>query len=180
MSNPQFKPWSDNPNAPKIPYALYLEERSYFAGTLIGSILYGTHKRSPPQVQLSGLTLLVWFILGVLIVLFSKCTAALFKPAYRRGEGVKWGLVSFTVVMFSSATVVTAMNLHIQSISYIDNREYPGVGVSKDLGPYGYFLFIYYQAINVIPNAAYILNSWLADGFLVSSLCTTASTRLDI
>ena len=111
-------------------------------------------------------------------MLFSKCTTALFNPAYRRGEGIKWGLVSFTVVMFSSATVLTAMNLHVQSISYIDNREYPGVNSPKDVGPYGYFLFIYYKAINVIPNVAYVLNNWLADGFLVSSSFTTAFTRL--
>jgi len=73
------------------------------------------------------------------------------------------------MAMFSSATVLTAMNLQVQSISYIDNREYPGVKGPTDPGPYRYLLFIYYRAINVIPNIAYLLKSWLADGFLVSS-----------
>ena len=42
MSDFQFVPWSDNPNAPKIRYDLYLLEKVGFAGELIGSILYGT------------------------------------------------------------------------------------------------------------------------------------------
>ena len=42
MSNSTTTPWSDNPNAPKIPYALYLGEKAYFAGFLIGAIFYGT------------------------------------------------------------------------------------------------------------------------------------------
>jgi len=36
------KLWSDNPNAPKIPPSLYHMEKAYFAGTLIGAVLYGT------------------------------------------------------------------------------------------------------------------------------------------
>jgi len=45
MSDSRYKSWSNNPNAPKIPYALYLEEKAYYAGTLIGSMLYGMRKR---------------------------------------------------------------------------------------------------------------------------------------
>jgi len=47
MSYTDFKPWSDNPNAPKITYQLYLEEKAYFAGTFIGAMFYGTRKRPP-------------------------------------------------------------------------------------------------------------------------------------
>ena len=43
MFDPQGAPWSDNPNAPKIPYNLYLEEKASFAGILISSMLYGAH-----------------------------------------------------------------------------------------------------------------------------------------
>jgi hypothetical protein len=121
------RPWSDNPNAPKIPYDLYFEEKANFAGILIGSILYGTRKAPPPTRPSIRAHLFVRFILGILIVLFFQCMAALFNPANRRREGIKWGLVSYTVVMFSFVTVFTAMNLNIQSISYIDNREFPGV-----------------------------------------------------
>ena len=95
--------------------------------------------------------------------------AALFDPVHRSGERVKWGLVSYTVVMFSLATVCTAMNLHIQSISFIDNRDFPGLEDLLPPGPIGYVGFIYDKAINVIPNVAFLLNNWLADGLLVSS-----------
>ena len=48
MAESQFKPWSDNPNAPKIRYDLYLWEKINFAGDLVSSILYGTRKISLP------------------------------------------------------------------------------------------------------------------------------------
>jgi hypothetical protein len=41
MSDSSEKPWSDNPNAPQIPYLLYFAEKANFAGILIGAILYG-------------------------------------------------------------------------------------------------------------------------------------------
>ena len=99
-------------------------------------------------------------------MLFFKCMSALFNPIYRRGEGINWGLVSFTVVMFSLATVCTTMNLDINSISYIDNREYPGGGGTAP-GPLGYIATVFYKAINIVPNTAFVLNNWLADGLLV-------------
>jgi len=105
----------------------------------------------------------------MLIVLLFKCMATLFSPGYRRGEGIKWGLVSYTVVMFSLVTIVTAMNLHITSIGFIGNREFTGVKGVLAPGPMGYMMSNYFEAINMIPNSAYLLNNWLADGFLVSS-----------
>ena len=107
--------------------------------------------------------LFIRFILGMLIVLFFRCMAALFNPLYRRGEGIKWGLVSYTTIMFSLATVNIAMNIYIESISFIDNREFSG-------GPYAYAGSIYHNVINVVPNVAFCLNNWLADGLLVSFL----------
>lgn len=47
MSDPWGESWSDNPNAPRIPYLLYVDEKSYFAGFLVGAILYGTQTRAP-------------------------------------------------------------------------------------------------------------------------------------
>ena len=49
MSDPQENPWSDNPNAPKIPYALHLDEKANFAGYLVASILYGTSRTPHPH-----------------------------------------------------------------------------------------------------------------------------------
>ena len=97
--------------------------------------------------------------------------AALFDPVHRRGERIKWGLVSYITIMFSLATVQTALTLDIQSISYIDKREFPGV---EDLqippGPFGYEAIISAEALTIVPSVAPILNNWLADGLLVSSL----------
>ena len=111
------------------------------------------------------------------IVVFFKCMAALFNPDHRRGEGVKWGLVSYTAVMFSIVTILTAINLDFQSISYIDNREYPGINGLIPPGPLGYQQLIVPEAISIIPNVMFALSNWLADGLLVSSLFGTVFTR---
>ena len=78
-----------------------------------------------------------WFILGITIILFFQRMAALFSPVPRRGEYVKWGLVLYTTVMFLLVTVFTAPNLKILSISYIDNRRFPGVQGVLPPGVYG-------------------------------------------
>ena len=96
--------------------------------------------------------------------------AALFNPVYRKGEGIKWGLVLFTVAMFSLETVVTSMSLNNLSVAYIDNREFPGDEQVPSPGPLGYQVIHYFNVTNVIPNVGIVLNNLLADGLLVSSL----------
>ena len=115
-----------------------------------------------------------------MIVLFFQCIAALFDPVHRRGERIKWWLVSYTTVMFSLATVQIILGLDAQSISYIDNRIFSGI---KDLippGPLGYQVAISADALNVVSNVLFVLNNLLADGLLVSSLFGVASTHLGI
>ena len=92
--------------------------------------------------------------------------AALFNPAYRRGEGVRWWIVSFTAVMFSIVTIATAMNLNVLSVSYIDNREFPGKGTAPP-GPFGYQLVMEPKALTIIPNILFVVNDLLADSLLV-------------
>ena len=104
--------------------------------------------------------------------------AALLNPAYRRGEPIKWGLVSYTVVMFSIATVQAAVDNHLLSISYIDNREFIMGGLLP--GPIGYMLFTSNKALTTLSTAMFFLNAWLADGLLVSSLLDAASTHLGV
>ena len=114
------------------------------------------------------------FILGALIMLFFQCMVALLNPAYRRGEGIKWWLVFHTVAMFLFVTVYTAMNLQIQSDSFIDNRKdilLPTISLS---GPLTYQNCIHNTALGLIPNVMFNLNNWLADGLLVSSLSNAA------
>jgi len=168
-------PLSDDPDAPPIARFSYVEEKTTLAGIFIASILYGT-----PPTRLSICTnfnRLV--ILGVVILLFFQCMAAFLNPVHRRGEGIKWWLVSHIVAMFSFVTVYTAMNLHIQSKSFIDKRK---DHVSPDStvvgsGPLHYQSNIHGVALGIIPYVMFNLNNWLADGLLVSSLFDAAPTR---
>ena len=104
---------------------------------------------------------------GVVIVLFFQCMDALLNPVDRIRTRIRWGLVAQTVAMFASLTVYTAMSLHLHSISYVDNRNFPGIGGGMP-GPLGYQLLIISKPISVVPNAMFPLNQWLADGLLVS------------
>lgn len=108
-------------------------------------------------------------ILGIVIVLFFQCMNALLNPVNRAWGGIKWPLVAHTVAIFSFVTIYTAMNLNLQLISFVDNREFPGGGVLSP-GPLGYQFFIYSKAISIVPNLTFLLNNWLADGLLVSSI----------
>lgn len=175
MSDSQEQSWSDNPNAPKIPPLLYIWEKAYFAGALLGTILYGT-REIPPSACLPVRPHSIRSTLGMVIVLFFKCMAALLNPA-RRKEGIKWGYVSYTAAMFSAVTVFVGMELNILSVSYIDNRRFAGVGGMLPPGPHGYELFIYSKALSIVPNLMFLLTNWLADGLLVSSFADAGFTR---
>jgi len=76
MSDSQDKPWSDNPNAPQIPYYLYFEEKADFAGVLIGSILYGMHGATPDHTPMEPSSLC---LLG-----FSRDPRRALLPVYGR------------------------------------------------------------------------------------------------
>lgn len=95
--------------------------------------------------------------------------AALFNPAHYTKEGIRRGLVLYTAVMFSVVTVLTAMNLNRQSISYIDNREFPGIKGVAPPGPYGYQILVFSDAFNIVISVMFLLNGLLADGLLVGS-----------
>ena len=59
------------------------------------------------------------------------------------------------------------MNLNILSVSYIDNREFPGEGTAPP-GPFGYQLVMDPKALTIIPNLLFVFNDLLADSLLVS------------
>lgn len=123
------------------------------------------------RVHLFALTLSVRSnVSGIVIVLFFHCMGALLGPASRTGGVVKWGLVVHTVAMFSFLTILIALLLDIQSISYIDNREFAGASGAPWAGPLSYQLLIYDKAISVVPIIMFLLNNWLADGLLVCPL----------
>ena len=102
-------------------------------------------------------------------MVFFQCMTGLFSPVHRRGEPVKWGFVFYTVVMFSLVTTLTATNLDIFSISYIDNRKFPG-------GPGEYISSVLPMAFSSVPDAMTVLSNWLTDGLLVSPLFDPAFT----
>ena len=60
------------------------------------------------------------------------------------------------------------MQLDVQSLSYIDNRQFADAGGVLLPGPLGYQELIATNAITVIQNVVFVLSNWLADGFLVS------------
>ena len=103
-------------------------------------------------------------------MVFFRCMAGLFDPVHRRGERVKWGIVSYTAVMFFLTTVLIAVNFDINSVSFIDNRQFPG-------GPGEYLETVLPMSLNPVADTMAIFNSWLADGLLVSSLFGYALAR---
>ena len=105
---------------------------------------------------------------GIVVVLFFRCVGALLSPTNHAGRGIRWLLVAHTVSMFLFVTVATAMGLNLQSSAYINNRDFPETSDSTSPGPLGYKLHTYTSARSVIPNSAFRLNQWLADGLLVS------------
>lgn len=96
--------------------------------------------------------------------------SALLNPVDSTRGGIRWPLVAYTFVMFSIVTLSNAIGLDIRSVSYVDNREFPGVDWELPPGPVGYENLIVYEAISVLPSITFFVNNWLADGFLVNCL----------
>ena len=111
----------------------------------------------------------------MLVVLFFNCMTALFTPANRKRDGIKWGLVSYTVAMFSFVTVHMGIGLHALFTSFIDNHEFTDSNGTL-VGPYGYRLSNHLTVPGTILDLMYILNNLLADGLLVRSFLDVAFT----
>lgn len=143
MSGSPEGPWSNNPNAPQIPYVLYVAEKSLLAGLILGAVFY-----------------------GVVIVLFIQCIVALLNPADYSRRGIKWGLVAIVMAIFSCVTICTAINLDFLSKTFIDDRDFSAANAAAP-GPLGYQFYVNSFAINVFSNFLFYLNNWLADGLLL-------------
>jgi hypothetical protein len=111
---------------------------------------------------------------GVVIALFFQCTSALLNPLDRTRRSIKWGLVAHTVAMFSFATIYVGMGFHIQSICYIDDRDY-----DQD-GPVAYEIVLYRTAVALVANTLVLVNVWLADALLVSPVLNLATRLFDL
>ena len=138
--------------------------------------LYGMPSRALVHFFLTS----VWPItLGIVIALFFQCMTTLLDPVNRPREGIKWGLTVHTVAMFSFATIYFGMGLSIQSLCFVDNREFTMGGLYSS-GPTGYKILLYREAISLVPNTLFLVNGWLADGLLVSSPSTFVPQNFDI
>jgi hypothetical protein len=42
MSDSSDQSWSNNPNAPQIPYQIHTWEKEYFSGEVLATVAYGT------------------------------------------------------------------------------------------------------------------------------------------
>ena len=94
--------------------------------------------------------------------------SVLLSPVYRVRKAIKWGLVTYIVVMFSVMTIGCTINRDILSVAYIDNREY------EYAGPLEYLDVIVENrdTIYLVPAFALPISQWLVDGLLVSSAST--------
>lgn len=92
--------------------------------------------------------------------------SVLLDPANRTRKGTQ-RLIVHTVAMFSLFTIDVAMSLGNHLVSYIGNREFPGADGERPLGPYGYEILRYTNALNVVPDVMPLSNQWLANGILI-------------
>ena len=168
MSDFRARPWSHDPNAPKITQRLYFAEKAGFAGPLIGAVLYGA--LNYVRVYLVFTPFARSIVLGIVTILFFQCMGALLNPINRTRGSTKLGLMTYTAVMFSLVTINTAINLGIQSTSYVDDRSSPNVRNPLGSGPLEYQFLISTKAIEIVPIVILFFNNWLADGLLVSSV----------
>ncbi|KAF5367780.1 hypothetical protein D9615_010510 [Tricholomella constricta] len=97
---------------------------------------------------------------GFTIILFFRCMRGLLWPRKHSGFPRNPSMALYTFVLFSLGTVFVAMNARNSELAYIDYRGFPG-------GPLAFTFSRYSTAIVVIPNAAFILANWLADGLLL-------------
>jgi len=77
--------------------------------------------------------------------------------------------------MLGLATTFTALNVRLQQLAYIDNREFPGVPNLLPPGPIGWALSMYSKSWVIVANACFIIANWMADGLLVSTSGFTIS-----
>ena len=134
---------------------------------------------APPDLHVR-LSVLNLFVPGMTIILFFQCMTTLLNPINSRRGDIKWGLVCYTVAMFSCATVVIGTAENIASITFIDNREYPGVEGLFPPGPIGYMAAACSGTLGIGPVLGAFLGYLLADGLLVRRFSDPPPTSLGV
>jgi hypothetical protein len=88
-----------------------------------------------------------------------------------------WWLLLYIVAMFILGTLFLAGDIVMSTKAWIDNRNFPGIpAAGLPPGPNGYVLVEFSAPQTMMANAAYSIQSWLADGLMVS-IFTYATRR---
>ena len=103
--------------------------------------------------------------------------SALFSSTKRKQGDIKWLLIAHTATLFITLTLYTGAYLYYGFIMYINDREFPGLGVFP-LGPLGYQNLTRDKAINFVPLISMASNGYLADGLLVRSILNSVDPAL--
>ena len=104
--------------------------------------------------------------LGIAVTVFFRCMCVLLSPANPIKRGIKCALVVHTVALFLFLTIPVGIDLNYLSISYINDREFPGDD-EQPPGPFGYGDTLHDKATFAVFSLMFPLNQWLADGLLV-------------
>lgn len=105
------------------------------------------------------------------MALFFKCIWALLNPANHTWRGIEWALAAHTVAIFPMFRIFYGIKLNAESISYINNRAFPG-GAEIYPGPTGYQGILNAKATAPVYEAIFPLSQWLADGLSVGPILT--------
>ena len=107
--------------------------------------------------------------IGIVFSLCVLCLRALFgSRAHNPNRRRSWLLSSYVLSMFALATIFVTTNTKSLLEGLIQNRNYPG-------GPLAYWANGYARALTVVPNAASVISSWMADALLVSGMFISSS-----
>ncbi|KAF7965220.1 hypothetical protein HWV62_45047 [Athelia sp. TMB] len=98
---------------------------------------------------------------GIVFSLCVLCLRALFgSRSHNPNRRRSWLLSSYVLAMFALATIFVTTNTKSLLEGLIQNRNYPG-------GPLAYWANGYARALTVVPNAASVISSWMADALLL-------------
>ncbi|KIJ63973.1 hypothetical protein HYDPIDRAFT_154930 [Hydnomerulius pinastri MD-312] len=125
-----------NPYSPQEPASILEIERDIFIGDSLSLLIY-----------------------GVSLVLFVQCMVAFLKRTDVSSPN-RWGLMTYTLLMFSCSTIFVALDSTLFRNAFVDYRNYPG-------GPIGYSVATYDAPMSITANAFFMLANWLADGLLL-------------
>jgi hypothetical protein len=146
---------------------LYIE-RLNFDGYQLGAIGYGMSRF---YCLVSSLTPLDHT--GVTLVVAAMAAHALWGLRQRQPK-FAYILLVYVFVIFALGTIGNAANIKWSELGFIENREFPG-------GPNAFFVAEEsVTMVNLLCLGAYIVATWMQDGFLVSHQTTPPAATVPV